>query len=144
MYWLPWPRHVDGWWRRAASRDNVLFVHFEEMKSDFGAVRGRVERFLGYTLTAAEREQVDERCSFQYMKDNEEFFEMAPPTMFSVAGGQFLAGGKASRDDDVSPEIRRRVLDYCRNALKTSAYPAGRFYPDLAIPSSSIPEPGSA
>ena len=42
MYWRPWPRHVAGWWEWAQQRDNVLFVHFEEMTNDFAGVRDRV------------------------------------------------------------------------------------------------------
>ncbi len=132
MYWLPWPRHVDGWWRWAEGRENVLFVHYEEMKRDFAAARDRVARFLGYVLTPDEQRHIDARCSFQYMHDHEEWFDMAPPTMFSVTGGRFLASGKESRYDDVTPEVRRHVLDYCRSALIGSAYPAGQFYRDLA------------
>jgi hypothetical protein len=131
MYWLPWPRHVEGWWRWAARRDNVLFVHFEEMKRDFGAVRERLERFLGVELTPAERVRVDARCSFQYMKDHEEYFEMAPPTMFSAEGGEFLATGSASRQDDVTPVVRARIVEYCRASMADAEYPAERFYPDL-------------
>ncbi|TMG81780.1 MAG: sulfotransferase domain-containing protein [Betaproteobacteria bacterium] len=138
MYWLPWPRHVDGWWRWADGRDNVLFVHYEEMKNDFAAVRDRIARFLGYVLTADEERRIDEKCSFRYMKDHEELFEMAPPTMFSVAGG-FIATGKESRHDDVPPEIRRRILDYCGQALIASEYPALRFYPDLGAPPPAAP-----
>ena len=81
MYWLPWPRHVDGWWRWAEGRENVLFVHYEEMKRDFAAARDRVARFLGYVLTPDEQRHIDARCSFQYMHDHEEWFDMAPPTM---------------------------------------------------------------
>jgi hypothetical protein len=29
------------------------------------------------------------------------------------------------------PEIRSRILDYCRAGLAGSTYPASRFYPDL-------------
>jgi hypothetical protein len=134
MYWLPWPQHVDGWWQWAARRDNVLFVHFEEMKKDFAAVRERIERFLGVELTARERERVDERCSFQYMKDHEEFFEMAPPTMFSAEGGEFLASGRESRKDDVTPAIGTLIAEYCRRSLAGKEYPAQRFYPDLVQP----------
>ena len=132
MYWLPWPRHVDGWWRWAEGRENVLFVHYEEMKRDFAAVRDRVARFLGLCLDADEQRHVDARCSFEYMQDHEEWFEMAPPTMFSVTGGWFLAAGKESRYDDVTPEVRQHVLDYCRQALSNSIYPAAAFYRDLA------------
>ena len=132
MYWRPWPRHVAGWWELAERRDNVLFVHFEEMTRDFEAVRDRVARFLECPLMPDEARRVDECCSFRYMKDHEETFEMAPPTMFSVTGGQFLARGTARRHEDVTPEIRERILEYCRESLSQSAYPAGRFYADLA------------
>jgi len=131
MYWLPWPRHVDGWWRWAQARDNVLFVHFEEMKRDLGGVLDRVAAFLGCALTPEEKARVEEKCSFAYMKAHEEFFEMAPPTMFSAAGGEFMASGKEARHEDVTPAVRDRILEYCRHGLKDSVYPAGRFYPDL-------------
>lgn len=142
MYWLPWPRHVDGWWQWAEHRDNVLFVHYEAMKQDFGAVRDEVARFLGYVLTPDERQRIDERCSFRYMKDHEDVFEMAPPTMFSVTGS-FLARGAASRHEALPPEIRSRILDYCRAGLAGSTYPASRFYPDLG-PSATADRAGGA
>jgi hypothetical protein len=132
MYWLPWPQHVDGWWRWAEGRSNVLFIHYEEMTRDFARVGEQVAQFLGCDLTDEERRRVADKCTFQYMKDHEEVFEMAPPTMFSVAGGQYLKSGTASRHEDVTPAVRNRILEYCRNALKGGTYPGGRFYSDLA------------
>jgi hypothetical protein len=137
MYWLPWPQHVAGWWQWAQRRENVLFVHFEDMTANFAAVLDRVESFLGYELTPAEKQHVTEKCSFQYMKAHEELFEMSPPNMFSVAGGQFLKSGKKSRYDDVTSAARLRILDYCRQALNGTEYPAHRFYPDLVTPAAS-------
>ncbi len=131
MYWLPWPRHVAGWWEWSTTRENVLFVHFEEMKKDFAAVCQRIERCLGISLTPDERARVAERCSFTYMKDHEELFEMAPPTMFSAGEGEFLASGKESRQDDVTPAVSARILEYCRRSLAGTSYPASRFYRDL-------------
>lgn len=133
MYWGSWPRHVNGWWQRAQRHDNVLFVHFEEMKRDFGAVRDRVARFLGCTLTAEEQRRIDERCSFRYMQEHEESFEMAPPTMFSVTGGKFMARGTASRHGDVSAALGDRILAYCRESLRDAEYPASLYYPDFAV-----------
>ena len=66
------------------------------------------------------------------MKEHEEFFEMAPPSMYSVAAGQFLASGKEGRHEDVTPELKARILDACRGQLAQAEYPAARFYPDLA------------
>jgi hypothetical protein len=132
MYWLPWPRHVVGWWKWAQSRPNVLFVHFEEMIRNFSGVVDRLERFLNVTLSDDERRLVAEKCSFAYMKAHEELFEMATPTMFSVNGGEYLKSGKEARHEDVTPAIREQILDYCRTALDRGEYPAGRFYPDLA------------
>ena len=131
MYWLPWPQHVDGWWQWARSHDNVLFIHYEEMIEDFAGVRDRVAHFLGCELTNAERQVVFEKCSFKYMKEHEELFEMAPPTMFSVIDGEYLKSGKESRHEDVPPAIREQILNYCRTALVRSSYPAGEFYMDL-------------
>src|SRR5439155_18553785 len=93
--------------------------------------RDRIARFLGYALTAAESKNVDEKCSFKFMSAHEEWFEMSPPTMFSVVEGTFLPSGKASRHADVTPEIRQRILDYCSASLLGHSYPASRFYPDL-------------
>ena len=131
MYWLPWPRHVEGWWEWSQSRANVLFVHFEEMKASLANVIDRVAAHIGVALSADEGALVEARCTFEYMKAHEEWFEMAPPTMFSVRSGQFLASGSATRDKDVTPEIRQQILDYCRQALKGASYPAARFYPEL-------------
>ena len=133
MYWLPWPKHVEGWWQWAQTRQNVLFLHYEEMTTNFAAVLDRVTDFLGYQLTLDEKRRVSEKCSFQYMKDHEELFEMSPPNMFSVVSGQFLASGKASRHQDVTPPVRDRILNYCSEALRSTDYPAGQFYPDLAV-----------
>jgi hypothetical protein len=134
MYWLPWPKHVAGWWQWAQNRKNVLFIHFEDMKADFAVVLDTVAGFLDYQLTADEKQRITEKCSFKYMKDHEELFEMSPPNMFSVAAGQFFASGRESRYQDVTPAIRQRILEYCRQSLNGSNYPAQQFYPDLRIP----------
>ena len=129
MYWSSWPQHVEGWWRWAQSHENVLFVRFEDMIDDFDRVQNIVARFLGYTLTDDERRLVARSCSFKYMKDHEELFEMAPPTMFSIAGGEYLKSGKQSRHEDVAPETRARILDYCRMAFELKDCPAERSVP---------------
>lgn len=139
MYWSPWPAHVDGWWRLAQKRVNVLFIHFEEIKADPAAAVDRVAMFLERPLTVDERQQVLDRCSFEYMRAHQELFEMSPPTMFSIGEGRFFASGAASRHTDVSPAVREQITTFCRGALRGSPYPVTRFYPDLAIPSEDAP-----
>lgn len=139
MYWLPWPRHTSGWWQRAQTHQNVLFVHYEEMTRDFAGALDRVARFLGVEPSADERQVISRKCSFQYMKEHEELFEMAAPTMFSVAGGAYLKSGKETRHEDVTPAIRDQILDYCRRAIGDEGYPAGRFYRDLSSSGSRTP-----
>jgi hypothetical protein len=143
MYWLPWPAHVAGWWDWSVSRPNVLFLHFEDMKADLGAIVDRVAAFLSVDLSDAERARVIDKSSFKYMQAHEDVFEMSPPTMFSVQGRRFMTSGRAGRDADVTPAIRDRILAFCRAGLAGRAYPAARFYPDLAGDQSE-PAPGAA
>jgi hypothetical protein len=133
MYWLPWPTHVAGWWQWSRTRANVLFVHYEDMSRDFAETLDHVAGFLGYRLTADEKRRITEKCSFRFMSEHEEMFEMAPPTMFSVSRGRFLASGRLRRHDDVKPAVRQRIAEYCGRALSESDYPVHRFYPDLLL-----------
>ena len=141
MYWLPWPMHVTGWWECALRHDNVLFVQFEQMKADFPGVRERVAAFLGIALTGEEARRIDEKCSFRYMSEHEEQFEMAPPTMFSASRPGFLPSGKAARHRDVDPVIAARIRAWCRESLRDSSFPASRFYPDLGAGEAPVGAP---
>jgi Sulfotransferase domain len=133
MYWLPWPTHVAGWWQWARTHENVLFVHYEEMITNFADPLDRVADFLGYRLTAEEKDRITQKCSFRFMREHEEMFEMSPPTMFSVSQARFMASGRLHRHDDVTPAVRQRIAEYCATALSASDYPAHRFYPDLLV-----------
>lgn len=135
MWWRSWPEHVDGWWGWSTSRPNVLFVHYEEMLADLPAAVDRVATFLDVRLEPAERAAVVEKSGFAYMKRHEERFEMSPPTPFSVQGETaFLRSGDRERERDVAAAERERILAFCRERLRGAAYPAAKFYPDLAGP----------
>lgn len=132
MWWGPWPDHVDGWWRWAQERSNVLFLRYEELLADLPAAVDRVAAFLETPLGADERRAVVEKSSFDYMKRHEERFEMWPPTPFSVLGEPtFLRYGGRERERDVSAAERQRILAFCGERLRGAAYPAVRDYPDL-------------
>lgn len=130
MWWLSWPEHVAGWWDWAAARKNILFIPFEEMKQDLEGVIRKVAQFIGEPLTEEEVKKVAYKSGFQYMKENEEFFEMSPPNLFSVSGTYFKSGS-LDRHQGVSEAARRRILDFCCEKLKGKAYPVDKFYQDI-------------
>ena len=43
-----------------------------------------------------------------------------------------MASGTEKRHEDVTPEVRERILAYCREALRGSRYPVAQFYAGLA------------
>ena len=131
MWWRSWPEHVEGWWRWAEERPNVMFVHYETMLDDLPGVVDRVAAFLETPLSPAERRRVVEKSGFEYMKAHEDVFEMSPPTPFS-AGGVFLKSGGRDRGRDVGEAGRARILAFCRERLAGASYPLERFYPEVA------------
>lgn len=145
MWWGPWPDHVDGWWTRAREAENVLFVHFEEMKSDLPGIVARVAEFLDLEpLEDDEMRRVVERCRFDYMRRHAEVFEMQPPHILSVHADLFRRG-TADRHRDVGEETRRRVAAWCAERLTDSPYPLERVYPDVTEAfTGPSPESGSA
>ena len=129
---LNWAKHVEGWWQWSCKYDNVMFVHFELLKSDPGKVIDQIVDFLGLSLTEAERDQVINKSSFQYMKDMEEHFEMSPPSIFSMSSSKrFMQSGKIQRQKDVSNKDRKTISRYMLSQLEGCSYPLEKFYPDV-------------
>lgn len=131
MWWGSWPDHVEGWWRRSQGHPNVLFVHFEEMRADLDGVVDRVAALLGVSLSEDERTTVIRKSGFDYMKQHQERFTMAPPFPFQQGDG-FLRSGSAERHRDVSAAERDRIVTFCAGRLRDGTYPVERFYPELA------------
>ena len=131
MWWGPWPAHVAGFWDLAQRHPNVLFLHYEELRADLAAAVDRVAAFLDLALAAEERAAVLAKSRFDYMKTNEEVFEMAVPTPL-MEEGAFLHSARSDRDTALSPADRERILAFCRESLRGRSYPAARFYPDLS------------
>jgi hypothetical protein len=132
MWWGTWPAHVQGWWDLAATQRNVLFVHFEEMKRDLPGVPRLVAAFLGVPpLSDEEVAAVVRKCGFTYMQEHQEAFEMHPPHLYAP-DAELYKQGSADRHLDVPEEARRRVAAWCAAAMRGSAYPLARHYPDVA------------
>lgn len=128
MWWGSWPRHVEGWWKLARERDNVLFVRFEDMKADLPAVAARVARFLDLPeLGPEELEAVVRKCGFEYMRSHADSFEMQPPHLLAI-DAELLVKGTADRYRDVPEQIRAEVLTWCTERLEGVDAPIMREY----------------
>ena len=63
-----WEWHKSWWQQAQVSPDAVLWVRFEDMKSDLPAIAALVSSYLGLAHTAEELDAVAERCGFVAMK----------------------------------------------------------------------------
>jgi hypothetical protein len=132
MWWGTWTDHVKGWWRRAQAERNVLFVLFENMKKDLPGIVRQVAFFLGVApLSESEVEAIVRKCSFRYMQEHDEAFEMHPPHVLQ-SGASLFVSGSAERHLDVLPEARQRVVAWAARELRDSDFPLSTFYPDVA------------
>lgn len=131
MWWGTWPDHVKGWWKRSRRHDNVLFVHFEDMKTDLAGVVRTVAEFLGAApLTDGELAEVVRKCGFEYMQTHQEVFEMHPPHLLQTNAELFVAG-TADRHADLPEDVRDRLSAWCVAEMRDSDYPLAERYPDL-------------
>jgi Sulfotransferase domain len=129
MWWGTWPHHVSGWWDRSQKEKNVLFVYFEDMKRDLPATVRQVAQFLGLKpLSEEEVRQVAEKCSFKYMQDHQEAFEMHPPHLLATSAELFVRGS-ADRHLDVPADARKRVGEWAAKEMESSTFPMRRAYP---------------
>jgi hypothetical protein len=132
MWWGTWTDHVLGWWRWSKEQQNVLFVCFEDMKTDLPATIRQVAAFLGLApLSDDEVVRIADKCSFRYMRDNESSFEMMPPHILQSRARLFVSGS-AERHQDIPADLRMRVSSWAARELTGSGFPLDRLYPDVA------------
>lgn len=131
MWWSPWTHHVIGWWQRAQTEPNVLFLRFEDMKVDLPGIADRVTEFLGLLpLSDWERDEIVRKCSFAYMQEHQDAFEMNPPHLLQTEAAMFVRGS-VDRHQDVPHEMRRRILAWCVEDLKRSGFRIEEIYPEV-------------
>ena len=98
---------LESWWPHRGA-DNVLFMHFSDMKKDHeGSVR-KIADFLGYVPTAEQWPGILEYTSFPWMKAHQEKFEGHGLTDVPVLNsGAMVRKGKvgAAREDGVTEAI---------------------------------------
>jgi hypothetical protein len=132
MWWGTWADHVKGWWKRSQEHpDNILFVYFEDMKKDLPATIRKVAAFLGVSpLDEQELANTVHKCSFAYMQEHQENFEMHPPHLLQTDAEMFVSGS-ADRHKDVSPDARARIARWAAEEMSSSDFPLAQRYPDV-------------
>ncbi|MEX2488741.1 MAG: sulfotransferase domain-containing protein [Pseudomonadales bacterium] len=102
---------LASWWP-LRHEDNVLFLHFADMKRDYEDCIHRVAEFLDVQLTPDQWRGVFQYTSFPWMKKHEDRFEARtqsdPPVLES---GAMVRKGKAgaAQEDGMTPEISRHL-----------------------------------
>lgn len=131
MWWGTWTAHVEGWWKASEENSNTLFVTFEEMKRDLPGVVRRLTDFLGIgPLGEAELARVVDKCSFRYMQEHDDNFEMHPPHILSAHADLFVSG-RSDRHADAPEPVRRQIAAWCADRMTGGRFPLAKFYPDV-------------
>lgn len=66
-YWGDWFENVATWWAHR-SLDNVLWVWYEDLKTDYDTELRRIADFLGYPMSDELAANIKHKTSFQAMK----------------------------------------------------------------------------
>jgi hypothetical protein len=128
MWWSPWPQHVSGWWQRAQTSENVLFIRYEDMKQDLRTVADRVQSFLGMPqLNDEEMADVLQHCSFEWMSRNFDLFEMQVPHLLQDAS-DFFKSGRMDRYRDIPQSISERMVAWCDEQLEHEGLSTSQWY----------------
>ena len=131
MWWGTWTDHVSGWWDKAERETNVLFIFFKDMKRDLPGTVRRVAGFLGVApLSDDELARVVHKCSFAYMREHQEAFEMHPPHILQ-ANAELFVSGSTERHRDVPDEVQERVAEWVARDLSEATFPLSTVYPGI-------------
>ncbi len=93
-----WFRHLSEW-AKHKDKPNILFLRFEDLKDD---LEGQIRKIIDFCNLDVKEEAMPgilERCSFQFMKENQDKFDLAKwrAHMLGLNFGNFIRKGEKAQ-----------------------------------------------
>jgi len=103
--------YLNAWWP-FVNEPNVLPLHFTDMVKDLPGLVDKLSNFVGVTLNAEERANVEEKCSFKHMKANSHLFDYKLPLNEHVesvmqSGGLINKGNSGNAKHGISEDAKQ-------------------------------------
>lgn len=114
-----WYRNVKSWWPYS-DHPKVLWLRYQDLKSDLSENVDRIASFLEWELTLEHKEKVLEYSSFDWMKAHDEKFSSQGSGKDKVfKPGKFIRKGKiGSYSSLMTLEQENRIMDKARELLE--------------------------
>jgi hypothetical protein len=113
-----WFRHVRDWLKNTRHYD-IYYIYYEDITQNPAKAIEGVAGFLGLTLTEETLQRTIQRCSFQFMKENEAKFG-APRPKDKRRFDQFIRKGESYKGQMEFNEEQKRWYngEYAKNLSK--------------------------
>lgn len=113
-----WFRNVASWWPHKDDT-NVLWLRYEDMKSDLSASVDQLANFLGWPLSQEQKQKVLEYSSFDWMRENNDKFVTRfenGESMFKPKG--FIRKGQVGDHKNLmTPDQEEKIIDRARKEI---------------------------
>ncbi len=112
LEYAAWYRNVKSWWPYFG-QPKVLWLRYQDMKSDLSATVDDIADFLKWSMTEEQKQRVLEYSSFDWMKAHDKKFSSQGNNGKQVfKPGKFVRQGKVgSYKDLMSPEQEQRIMN---------------------------------
>ena len=112
-----WFRNINSWWPHYHD-DNVLWLRYEDMKHDIDPCVDRILQFLGWQITATQRDAVNEYISFDWMKAHTDKFTVSHRGEPLFKPGGFIRKGQVGdHKQQLSKAQEQQILNRANELL---------------------------
>lgn len=119
LEYAAWYRNVKSWWPYY-NHPKVLWLRYQDMKSDINAGIDQITDFLDWRVTDIQKKKVIEYSSFEWMKAHDEKFSSQGANNIPVfKAGKFIRQGKVGKYRDLmSAEQEQRIIEKAQTMLE--------------------------